>query len=89
MCSTTTVFRPLRDFRDIKDADTSSVVREPKCSIFLLFNYYRDASIPLTKAEFLAWVENGLKIVLSGDVTLEDTAKALGVLSQEASSTKE
>lgn len=38
-----------------------------------------DASAPLSKVHFLKWVEKGLKIDLSTDVTVEDTAKALGV----------
>lgn len=43
-----------------------------------------DASVSLSKSEFLNWVEKGLKIDLSAaDVTLEDLGKALGVWSGE------
>lgn len=43
----------------------------------------RDASTPLSKADFLSWVEKRLKIDLSADVPVEDVGKALGVLSNE------
>ncbi|CAM9256968.1 unnamed protein product [Scytosiphon promiscuus] len=43
-----------------------------------------DATVPLSKSDFLAWVEKGLKIDLSApDVSLEDLGKALGVWSSE------
>lgn len=43
----------------------------------------RDASAPLSKAEFLSWVEKVLKIDLSGDVSVEDVGKALGMISEQ------
>lgn len=43
----------------------------------------RDASAPLLKSEFLAWVENGLKIDLSGDVSIEEVGKALGAFEEQ------
>lgn len=43
----------------------------------------RDTSAPLTKAQFLAWIEKGLKIDLSADVSIEDAGTALGVLFEQ------
>lgn len=41
-----------------------------------------DASVPLSRSDFLKWVEKGLKIDLSAaDVSLDDLGKALGVWS--------
>ncbi|CAM9494157.1 unnamed protein product, partial [Ectocarpus fasciculatus] len=42
-----------------------------------------DASVSLSRPDFLKWVEKGLKIDLAADVTLEDLGKALGVWSNE------
>lgn len=50
----------------------------------LLLYACRDAGCPLSRSDFLKWVEQRLSIDLSGDVTLEDAAKALGVWSEEA-----
>lgn len=38
-----------------------------------------DASTALFKEDFLNWVNKGLKIDLSADVSIEDLGKALGV----------
>lgn len=42
-----------------------------------------DASVSLSRPDFLKWVEKGLKIDLAADVTLEDLGKALGVWSSD------
>eukprot|EP00752_Nemacystus_decipiens_P005147 g4670.t1 len=43
-----------------------------------------DTSVPMSRSDFLKWVEKGLKIDLSAaDVSLEDLGKALGVWSAE------
>ncbi|CAM9538255.1 unnamed protein product [Ascophyllum nodosum] len=43
----------------------------------------RDAGSLLSRSDFLDWVEKRLKINLSGKVTIEDAAKALGVWSDQ------
>lgn len=42
-----------------------------------------DASAPLSRGDFLRWVEKGLKIDISGDVSVESAGKALGVWPDE------
>lgn len=48
-----------------------------------------DVSVPLSKADFFKWVNKGLKIDLSADLTVEDVGKALGLWTDEEQQRKQ